>query len=75
MKGSHSGYCKREGTRLPTKVLWMRKMRVSRRLLKKPREQRTRQAEKGNMPVLLAKGPGGDVPAAACLLKPHRSQQ
>ncbi|KAL0909306.1 hypothetical protein M5K25_020159 [Dendrobium thyrsiflorum] len=40
-KGRHSGYGKRNGTmeaRLPTKVLWMRKMRVLRRLLKKYRE-------------------------------------
>ncbi|XP_028552633.1 60S ribosomal protein L19-1-like [Dendrobium catenatum] len=40
-KGRHSGYGKRKGTmeaRLPTKVLWMRKMRVLRRLLKKYRE-------------------------------------
>ncbi|KAL0414781.1 UNVERIFIED_CONTAM: 60S ribosomal protein L19-3 [Sesamum radiatum] len=35
-KGRHSGYGKRKGTRearLPTKVLWMRRMRVLRRLL------------------------------------------
>jgi large subunit ribosomal protein L19e len=41
MKGRHSGYGKRKGTRearLPTKVLWMRRMRVLRRLLKKYRE-------------------------------------
>ncbi|CAG7909423.1 unnamed protein product [Brassica rapa] len=35
MKGRHSGYSKRKGTRLPTKVLWMRRTRVLRRLLKK----------------------------------------
>ncbi|KAJ0978553.1 hypothetical protein J5N97_014027 [Dioscorea zingiberensis] len=36
-KGRHSGYGKRKGTRearLPTKILWMRRMRVLRRLLK-----------------------------------------
>ncbi|KFK32186.1 hypothetical protein AALP_AA6G208700 [Arabis alpina] len=41
MKGRHSGYGKRKGTRearLPTKILWMRRMRVLRRLLKKYRE-------------------------------------
>lgn len=41
MKGRHSGYGKRKGTRearLPSKVLWMRKMRVLRRLLRKYRE-------------------------------------
>ncbi|KAJ8637316.1 hypothetical protein MRB53_011583 [Persea americana] len=39
--GRHSGYGKRKGTRearLPTKVLWMRRMRVLRRLLRKYRE-------------------------------------
>ncbi|XP_010474854.1 PREDICTED: 60S ribosomal protein L19-1 [Camelina sativa] len=43
MKGRHSGYGKRKGTRearLPTKVLWMRRMRVLRRLLKKYRESK-----------------------------------
>ncbi|KAG9150233.1 hypothetical protein Leryth_009805 [Lithospermum erythrorhizon] len=41
MKGRHSGYGKRKGTRearLPTKILWMRRMRVLRRLLRKYRE-------------------------------------
>lgn len=40
-KGNHSGYGKRKGTRearLPTKVLWMRRMRVLRRLLRKYRD-------------------------------------
>ncbi|KAE8786325.1 60S ribosomal protein L19-2 [Hordeum vulgare] len=40
-KGRHSGYGKRRGTRearLPTKILWMRRMRVLRRLLRKYRE-------------------------------------
>ncbi|KAG0502990.1 hypothetical protein HPP92_003062 [Vanilla planifolia] len=40
-KGCHSGYGKRKGTRearLPTKVLWMRRMRVLRRLFRKYRE-------------------------------------
>ncbi|CAL9074437.1 unnamed protein product, partial [Musa textilis] len=42
-KGRHSGYGKRRGTRearLPTKVLWMRRMRVLRRLLCKYRESK-----------------------------------
>merc|ERR1712072_122441 len=40
-KGRHCGYGKRKGTanaRMPTKVLWMRRQRVLRRLLKKYRE-------------------------------------
>merc|ERR1711990_454659 len=40
-KGRHSGYGKRRGTRearLPVKVLWMRRMRVLRRLLHKYRD-------------------------------------
>merc|ERR1711943_78767 len=40
-KGRHSGYGKRKGTanaRMPGKVLWMRRQRVLRRLLKKYRE-------------------------------------
>eukprot|EP00250_Pteridium_aquilinum_P006784 c16626_g2_i1 orf=119-745(+) len=40
-KGRHSGYGKRRGTRearLPSKVLWLRRMRVLRRLLRKYRE-------------------------------------
>jgi len=40
-KGRHTGYGKRKGTadaRLPLKVLWMRRMRVLRRLLRKYRE-------------------------------------
>ena len=40
-KGRHSGYGKRRGTRearLPTKLLWMRRLRVLRRLLRKYRD-------------------------------------
>jgi len=40
-KGRHTGYGKRRGTRearLPTEVLWLRRTRVLRRLLKKYRE-------------------------------------
>ncbi|GAB4820065.1 hypothetical protein N2152v2_007111 [Parachlorella kessleri] len=40
-KGRHTGYGKRRGTRearLPTKILWIRRMRVLRRLLKKYRD-------------------------------------
>merc|ERR1719420_1882885 len=42
-KGRHSGAGKRRGTmeaRMPTKILWMRRIRVLRRLLKKYREQK-----------------------------------
>ncbi|KAA8541360.1 hypothetical protein F0562_025321 [Nyssa sinensis] len=41
MRGRHSGYGKRKGTRearLPTKVVWMRRIRVLRRLLHKYRQ-------------------------------------
>jgi large subunit ribosomal protein L19e len=40
-KGRHTGYGKRRGTRearLPTKVLWLRRLRVLRRLLRKYRD-------------------------------------
>lgn len=40
-KGRHTGYGKRRGTRearLPTKLLWMRRLRVLRRLLRKYRD-------------------------------------
>merc|ERR1712094_24962 len=42
-KGRHMGIGKRRGTRearMPTKVLWMRRQRVLRRLLRKYREQK-----------------------------------
>jgi len=42
-KGRHTGTGKRRGTagaRMPTKVLWVRRMRVLRRLLRKYREQK-----------------------------------
>lgn len=40
-KGRHTGYGKRRGTRearMPTKVLWIRRMRVLRRVLQKYRD-------------------------------------
>merc|ERR1740129_1333516 len=42
-KGRHTGIGKRRGTRearMPTKVLWMRRQRVLRRLLRKYRQQK-----------------------------------
>ena len=42
-KGRHTGHGKRRGAkeaRMPVKVLWIRRMRVLRRLLKKYREQK-----------------------------------
>jgi large subunit ribosomal protein L19e len=42
-KGRHSGYGKRRGTRearLPTKLLWIRRLRVLRRLLRKYRDSK-----------------------------------
>merc|ERR1712118_303598 len=43
MGGRHTGAGKRRGTRearMPTKVLWMRRLRVLRRLLRKYRQQK-----------------------------------
>lgn len=42
-KGRHTGFGKRRGTkdaRMPSKVLWMRRIRVLRRLLKKYRDSK-----------------------------------
>merc|ERR1719254_467473 len=42
-KGRHTGVGKRRGTRearMPTKILWMRRQRVLRRLLRKYRQQK-----------------------------------
>eukprot|EP00882_Tetradesmus_deserticola_P017656 GHRQ01018919.1.p1 GENE.GHRQ01018919.1~~GHRQ01018919.1.p1 ORF type:complete len:153 (-),score=39.74 GHRQ01018919.1:45-449(-) len=42
-KGRHTGYGKRRGTRearLPTKLLWIRRLRVLRRLLRKYRDSK-----------------------------------
>lgn len=42
-KGRHMGYGKRKGTkeaRMPSKVLWMRRIRILRRMLKKYRENK-----------------------------------
>ena len=42
-KGRHTGHGKRKGTanaRMPTKLLWIRRQRVLRRLLKKYRESK-----------------------------------
>jgi len=42
-KGRHSGYGKRRGTanaRMPEKIIWMRRMRILRRLLRKYRESK-----------------------------------
>ena len=42
-KGRHSGYGKRKGTanaRMPQKVIWMRRQRILRRLLRKYRESK-----------------------------------
>ncbi|CAI0393640.1 unnamed protein product [Linum tenue] len=55
-KGRHSGYGKRKGTRearLPTKILWMRRMRVLRRLLRKYRSPRLRRQERRRCQISL----------------------
>jgi len=58
-KGRHTGYGKRKGTRnarMPVKVLWMRRQRVFRRLLKKYREAKKINKDIYNHFYVAAKG-------------------
>merc|ERR1712071_255554 len=51
-KGRHCGFGKRKGTanaRMPQKLLWIRRMRVLRRLLKRYRETKNRQISYHNL--------------------------
>merc|ERR1711971_747164 len=48
-KGRHTGYGKRKGTkdaRMPQKLLWMKRMRVLRRLLRRYREAKVQDADR-----------------------------